>query len=57
VIINGTKYYQKGVGWVESSELLILQMIGRAGRPQFTDKDKDKVLAIIMTSLGTTSIA
>ncbi len=48
VIINGTKFYADGV----MSDLMLLQMIGRAGRPQFASSGKESALAIIMTSLG-----
>lgn len=46
VIIKGTLTYEHQ-SMVEYSDLDILQMIGRAGRPQF---DKDAV-AVIMTKL------
>lgn len=47
VIIKGTKCWLNG-GFVEYSETDILQMIGRAGRPQFEKEGK----AVILTSLN-----
>lgn len=44
IIIKGTRFYSCG-GWKELSELDVLQMIGRAGRPQHDTSGK----AIIMT--------
>jgi ATP-dependent DNA helicase HFM1/MER3 len=45
VIIKGTFSYQFGVGMQEMSELDVLQMLGRAGRPQFDTS----AIAVIMT--------
>jgi ATP-dependent DNA helicase HFM1/MER3 len=45
VIIKGTFSYQLGVGMNEMSELDVLQMLGRAGRPQFDTS----AVAVIMT--------
>lgn len=45
VIIKGTKYYAKGE-YKDHSENTILQMIGRAGRPQFDTS----ATAVIMTT-------
>lgn len=47
VIVKGTKCWSNN-GFVEYSETDILQMIGRAGRPDFEDFGK----AIIMTEVG-----
>ncbi|VDB82695.1 unnamed protein product [Peniophora sp. CBMAI 1063] len=44
VVIKGVKVYQGGSEWQEYSDLDLLQMIGRAGRPQFDDSG----VAIIM---------
>ncbi|KIP12313.1 hypothetical protein PHLGIDRAFT_330001 [Phlebiopsis gigantea 11061_1 CR5-6] len=44
VIIKGVKLFQGGARWAEYSDLDIMQMMGRAGRPQF---DKEGV-AVIM---------
>ena len=44
VIVKATQQYING-GYHEYSETQILQMIGRAGRPQFDDS----AIAIIMT--------
>ncbi|KAL9933442.1 hypothetical protein V8E36_007618 [Tilletia maclaganii] len=44
VIIRGTKQYSSG-GWTEMSDLDFVQMIGRAGRPQFDSEG----VAVIMT--------
>ncbi|TIB74309.1 hypothetical protein E3Q23_02738 [Wallemia mellicola] len=44
IVIKGTRFYSCG-GWKELSELDVLQMIGRAGRPQHDTSGK----AIIMT--------
>ncbi|KAI0032811.1 P-loop containing nucleoside triphosphate hydrolase protein, partial [Vararia minispora EC-137] len=38
VVIKGVKSYQGGSGWQEYSDLDLLQMMGRAGRPQFDDE-------------------
>ncbi len=43
---QSTQFYQPGSGYVELSDLSMLQMIGRAGRPQFDDSG----IAVIMTS-------
>ena len=45
VIIKGTMSYQNGTGMTEMSELDVLQMLGRAGRPQFDSS----AIAVIMT--------
>lgn len=49
VIIKNTVAYQSGAvgGCKEYSDLEIMQMLGRAGRPQFDDS----AVAIIMTRL------
>jgi ATP-dependent DNA helicase HFM1/MER3 len=49
VVIKGTVTYQGGAaaGCKEYSDLEIMQMLGRAGRPQFDDS----VVAVIMTRL------
>lgn len=50
VIIKGTVTYQGGAGNVgcrEYSDLEIMQMLGRAGRPQFDNS----AVAVIMTRL------
>ncbi|KAK0567856.1 ATP-dependent DNA helicase MER3 [Tilletia horrida] len=44
VIIRGTKQYATG-GWSEISDLDFVQMIGRAGRPQFDSEG----VAVVMT--------
>ncbi|KAE8269838.1 hypothetical protein A4X09_0g2499 [Tilletia walkeri] len=44
VIIRGTKQYAGG-GWAEISDLDFVQMIGRAGRPQFDTEG----VAVVMT--------
>lgn len=44
IVIKGTRFYSNG-GWSELSELDVLQMIGRAGRPQHDTNGT----AIIMT--------
>ncbi|KZV62156.1 P-loop containing nucleoside triphosphate hydrolase protein [Peniophora sp. CONT] len=44
VVIKGVKVFQGGSQWQEYSDLDLLQMIGRAGRPQFDDSG----VAIIM---------
>ena len=44
VVIKSTSYYMHGRGWVEYEPSAILQMTGRAGRPQF---DVDAV-AVVM---------
>jgi replicative superfamily II helicase len=36
VIVKGTQYYSQGAGFKEYDELSLLQMLGRCGRPQFT---------------------
>ncbi|KAH3759034.1 ATP-dependent DNA helicase HFM1 [Pelomyxa schiedti] len=46
VIIKSTVHYRHGSGYEELSQLDILQMIGRAGRPQFDSS----ATAVIMTS-------
>lgn len=46
VIIKNTVKYQ-GAGLKECSDLEIMQMLGRAGRPQFDDS----AVAVIMTRL------
>ena len=43
VIIRGTKKYEDG-GWKDASDLDIIQMMGRAGRPQFDTRG----VAVIM---------
>lgn len=45
VIIKGTMSYRAGLGMQEMSELDLLQMLGRAGRPQFDTS----AIAVIMT--------
>ena len=46
VIIKGTVTYQSSnVGCKEYSDLEVMQMLGRAGRPQFDDS----AVAVIMT--------
>eukprot|EP01080_Neovahlkampfia_damariscottae_P011936 gene11936-5337_t len=45
VVIKGTQQYRSGSGYVDIGELMLLQMIGRAGRPQFDEFG----VAIIMT--------
>jgi len=49
VIIKGTVTYQSSIsgGCKEYSDLEIMQMLGRAGRPQFDDS----AVAVIMTRL------
>ncbi|CAO1612690.1 unnamed protein product [Parajaminaea phylloscopi] len=44
IIIKGTKRFENGA-WTELSELDIIQMLGRAGRPQFGRKG----VAVVMT--------
>lgn len=46
VIVKGTQSYIQGSGYLEYDILTILQMLGRAGRPQFDTRG----CAIIMTS-------
>jgi ATP-dependent DNA helicase HFM1/MER3 len=46
VIIKGTQIYVQNAGYKEYSELDILQMVGRAGRPQFDDVG----ISVIMTT-------
>lgn len=50
VIIRGTKTYRGGTtnrdGFEDYSELDLIQMMGRAGRPQFDDEG----VAVVMTS-------
>eukprot|EP01105_Mastigella_eilhardi_P000393 TRINITY_DN1048_c0_g1_i1.p1 TRINITY_DN1048_c0_g1~~TRINITY_DN1048_c0_g1_i1.p1 ORF type:complete len:608 (+),score=102.51 TRINITY_DN1048_c0_g1_i1:889-2712(+) len=46
VIVKSTLYWTSGSGYEEASELDILQMIGRAGRPQFDTS----AVAVIMTT-------
>ena len=45
VVLKGTVGYQGGGGPTELSDLEVMQMLGRAGRPQFDDN----AVAIIMT--------
>jgi ATP-dependent DNA helicase HFM1/MER3 len=45
VIVKGTQYYLRQNGYVEYEPSIVLQMIGRAGRPQFDDSG----VAIILT--------
>lgn len=45
VIIKNTVTYQQGTGCKELSDLEIMQMLGRAGRPQFDES----AVAVIMT--------
>lgn len=40
VIIKGTQTYEKGSGYVEYPTSSIIQMMGRAGRPQFDKSAK-----------------
>ena len=44
VVVKSTKYYERGQGWRDYDASTILQMTGRAGRPQF---DTDAV-AVVM---------
>lgn len=44
VVVKSTKYYERGHGWRDYDASTILQMTGRAGRPQF---DTDAV-AVVM---------
>ena len=44
VVVKSTKYYERGAGWRDYDASTILQMTGRAGRPQF---DSDAV-AVVM---------
>jgi ATP-dependent DNA helicase HFM1/MER3 len=46
VIMKGTKVYTPGSGYHERNELDVVQMMGRAGRPQFDTSG----VAVIMTS-------
>ena len=46
VVIKSTQYYQHGKGWVEYDTSSVLQMTGRAGRPQFDDEG----IAVVMCS-------
>ena len=46
VVIKSTQYYQHGKGWVEYDTSAVLQMTGRAGRPQFDDEG----IAVVMCS-------
>jgi replicative superfamily II helicase len=45
VIVKGTQFYAQQIGYVEYQTSTILQMIGRAGRPQFDTH----AIAIILT--------
>jgi len=45
VVVKSTKRYIRSEGWIEYSKQDILQMIGRAGRPQFDNTG----VAVIMT--------
>ncbi len=45
VIVKGTQYYQRQHGYVEYEPSTVLQMIGRAGRPQFDNSG----VAVILT--------
>ena len=47
VIIKNTVTYQTAGGCKEYSDLEVMQMLGRAGRPQFDDS----AVAIIMTRI------
>lgn len=47
VIKNTVAYQNQAVGCKEYSDLEIMQMLGRAGRPQFDDS----AVAVIMTKL------
>lgn len=49
VIVKGTQFYKRGRGYVEYSPSTILQMIGRAGRPQFDATG----VAVVMTKFTT----
>ena len=49
VIVKSTKIYNAGQGYCELEERDVVQMIGRAGRPQFDDSG----VAVIMTSQET----
>ncbi|KAL0477357.1 ATP-dependent DNA helicase Hfm1 [Acrasis kona] len=44
-IIKGTQQYKTGSGYEDYNELMMVQMMGRAGRPQFDDKG----VAVILT--------
>lgn len=46
VVIKGTQRYERPGGYCELSDLDVLQMIGRAGRPQFDTKG----YALILTT-------
>lgn len=46
VVIKGTSSYIPGTGYQEYSEMLLTQMMGRAGRPQFDTEG----VSVIMTS-------
>lgn len=35
VVIKSTQYYTRGRGYIEYTPSTMLQMVGRAGRPQF----------------------
>lgn len=45
VVIKSTTQYVAGKGTEEISDLALMQMMGRAGRPQFDDRG----VAVIMT--------
>jgi ATP-dependent DNA helicase HFM1/MER3 len=49
VIIKGTKMYAQGKGYREYPPSLVLQMIGRAGRPQFDSE----ATAVVLTEFET----
>lgn len=47
VIIKGTQVYDAGKGrWVELGALDIMQMLGRAGRPQYDTKGEGRCCLI-----------
>lgn len=46
VIIKGTQMYSYGEGYIEYGPLDVIQMIGRAGRPQFDTR----AIAVILTT-------
>jgi ATP-dependent DNA helicase HFM1/MER3 len=52
IVINKNKSSFKGSGFKELNQLLLLQMIGRAGRPQFDDSG----VAVIMTQNSTVDL-
>lgn len=45
MIVKSTLYYAEKQGWVEYPVSTVLQMIGRAGRPQFDSSG----VAVVMT--------